>query len=167
MIRQQHNYGAYMTQSMCSFITDLRIMGRGLDISLTECDSQCRSLSPTGSYGLVTPIFEEQFIGIRDPLNFTRFHPIWLGLQANESLVWNRYSPKQTVHSLPKLKLWRTPPLFKLPVYYHDNALVVDPGKQKAKCVCEKGEDLVGTNRRGGGGVGGVRGGIFVGQQVT
>ena len=130
-----------MTHGVFFSAADLRV--RGSNMNESECVTQCRNLSRNQRYGLVTPIFEEQFVGIRNPLNFTKHHRIWLGLRANDSFLWNRYNPKQTVRSLPILQQAHTPNKFKkeYPVFYHNNNPVINPRVDEAVCVCEKGEN--------------------------
>ena len=113
------------------------------DMSESDCVTRCRNLSRIEPYGLVTPIFEGQYVGIRDPLNFTKHSQMWLGLKANDSFLWNRYNPEQMVRSLPILQQAYTPNKFEYPVFYLNNNLVVNPKKTKAVCVCEKGENPV------------------------
>ena len=126
-----------------SFLSDLQIMGDRKEIKLTDCLQHCQSLSPRGSYGLVTPIFKEQYLGIRDSLNFTKHDPIWLGLKYNGDIAWNRYSPNQTVQTFLRIHTRQVPSEFELPVFYHKNTLVVDQARGKGQCVCEKGEHLM------------------------
>ena len=134
---------------------DLKKMRSGKLGTIAECVTECQTLSTRGPYGIVTPIFEEQYLVLGT--NFTASTtPIWLGLLlANESIIWNRYSPKQTVHSiapypgprftstLDNVVLWFIKSkTFELPVYYHDGRFVVDP-RRGAMCICEKGEIFI------------------------
>ena len=130
---------------MCffSFLSDLQVMSERREINLTDCLQHCESLSPRGSYGLVTPLFKEHYLGIKDYLNFTNDDPIWLGLKYNGEVAWNRYSPKQTVQSFLRIHTQQVPSKFELPVFYLNNTLVVDQARGKGQCVCEKGEYLI------------------------
>ena len=100
---------------------------------------------------MVTPVSKEQYIGLNTTLNLPADLPVWFGLLANESMTWNRYTEKQTVHSLEPISLaalakrdnvvfWNTPEQFKCPVFYHYNFFVVDKYRKYAACVCDKGE---------------------------
>ena len=124
--------------------------------TIAECVTECQTLSTRGPYGIVIPIFEEQYLVLGT--NFTASTtPIWLGLLlANESIIWNRYSPKQTVHSIApypgpsftsttdNVVLWEIKSkTYELPVYYHHGKFVVTEGKRPAMCICEKGETLI------------------------
>ena len=130
-----------MTRDVLFSAAALRVMDS--DMSESDCVTRCQNLSQIEQYGLVTPIFEGQYVGIRDPLNFTKHNKMWLGLMANDSFLWNRYNPEQMVRSLPILQQAYTPNKFEYPVFYHNNNLVVNPHIAKAVCVCEKGENPV------------------------
>ena len=117
--------------------------------NLAVCVTECHNLNPTGSYGLVIPVFEEQYTGLGNPM--------WFGLIAANDSIWNRYSPEQTVHSVAptppsrpdfarqveNVVLYNAPSTFELPVYFHNNIFVVHPSHNSASCVCEKGETPV------------------------
>ena len=68
---------------------------------------------------------------------------MWLGLMANDSFIWNRYNPNQTVHSLPISEegIDFTNNNSEYPVFYHNGNLVINPNRTKALCGCVKGED--------------------------
>ena len=66
-------------------------------------------------------------------------------------MIWNRYTKKQTVHSVAPIPLAtlanfnnvvlvNTPAPFKCPVFYHNNFFVVEKVRKFAACVCDKGE---------------------------
>ena len=129
-------------------------------LNLTYCRSRCDSLGEGGSYGLVTPVFESQYTGLLKFLNIQANVPVWFGLVATESVMWNRYNPKQTVHSVApsaarsvypnqtdNVVLWKTPSKFKLPIIYHNKKFAANyrytEGVGKAVCLCEKGEVLI------------------------
>ena len=100
---------------------------------------------------MVTPVSKKQYIGLNTTLNLPADLRVWFGLLATESLTWNRYTEKQTVHSvapipLPALAkrdnvvLVNTPGPFICPVFYHNNFFVVEKDREYAACVCDKGE---------------------------
>ena len=131
--------------------------GDHVQLNLTYCRSRCDSLGEGGSYGLVTPIFESQYTGLLKFLNIQANTPVWFGLVASESIMWNRYNPKQTVHSVApgasrsvypnqtdNVVHWMTPSKFKLPIIYHNKKFAANhrytEGLGRAVCLCEKGE---------------------------
>ena len=142
------------------FTADLKKVRNGALVTLADCVTECQTLSTRGTYGIVTPIFEEQYLALGT--NFTApNNPIWLGLLlASKSIMWNRYSPKQTVHSIApypgpsfastqdNVVLWQiNSKTFELPVYYHYGNFAVTPTRGKlrgtAACICEKGEIFI------------------------
>ena len=127
-------------------------------LELTYCRSRCDRLGKRGSYGLVTPVFESQYIGLLNFLNIPVKAAVWFGLVATESVMWNRYSPKQTVHSIApdastfanrrdNVIHWKTPSKFKLPIIYHHKKFAANrlykEKSGRATCLCEKGEVLI------------------------
>ena len=147
---------------LCSrLFTDLQkiINGDHDQLNLTYCHSRCDSLGEGGSYGIVTPIFESQYIGLLNFLKITGNKPVWFGLVATQSVMWNRYNPKQTVHSVApdpgseftnrrdNVIHWHTPSKFKLPIIYHHKKFAANKyyteEDESAVCPCEKGEVLI------------------------
>ena len=130
-----------ITRSPVCFLSVSDYIFISYDWPHSSCVSRCWKLSPKGSYGLPTPIFEGQYIGAHDfTLGYAlKEWPLWLGLMYNGSVAWNRYSVNQTVHSLPRIQEWMVTSPYTLPVYYHHNGLWVDPHRKLATCVCEKG----------------------------
>ena len=136
---------------------NLRIMRHAKDITITACLRQCNRLSPRGTFGIITPVSIEQYIGINPKLGLGYDIPIWFGLLANENLIWNRYTKEQTVHSfapIPSSFLHRYRGLgnlenvvllhlgkkFEKPVFSHNTFIVVDGKRVNARCVCKRGE---------------------------
>ena len=148
-----------MTKSVL-FTADLKKMRNGTSVTQAVCVTRCQALSARGTYGMVTPIFEEQYLPLGTSFTVPPDIAIWFGLLANESIIWNRNSPTQTVHSIARdpgsyynstldnVVLWEIKSKkFELPVYYHYGNFAVTPArgklKGKAVCICEKGEIFI------------------------